>query len=876
MFSQVGRDFGHMGLSAGRGHAIVTAHFDGTDMTAGVFGFTDPTNTGSTRRTFYTNAFPQGNAGSWEGYIRGTDAYAKFVATNSTQNFMVSVDDGAWFAAAITDVTDVAGETVAILFQGLTNIPHKVRIRAHASASGATWFLNSGNFVWAVGSSPAISSLVGPRWMITDPSFPGQHLSYLVTKPTGSTSPTFSDVSHGPSGILDTAAGSGTTIRFRAKASEIWVYTGEGKIRTSIDGATLSASTAVPFTADNSPFRYWRKVLSGLDATTDHYYTLVPGDLASDLAGYQAHASTLGVMVDGTFSTYTSIPTLIQYGDSVTFGSNYVPDTTDVVDIYQTGVHFGYAAAAAGERGITTTQLLAKLATYRAYRGVVENAAVIAIGVNGIVQADYVSIINALISAGVSKIICRGVIMGTGIDGVRGAIDTTIAAAVASVANPSVVYVPTDDWIGIVLNDSVHPTAAGYETMANYAIRDYAPYLGNDVTPPTVVSFNPVDNATGISTSTNLVLTFSEKISLGASGVITLKKTSDDSTIDSWDVSVDAGLGAGQLSVVEKTTLALFLTTSLTSSTEYYVIWDAGVVTDYALNNVAAQASKTLWSFTTAAGGAYLGLLDIYPTACMAYSFRKLRNAYAGSAVRIRRSSDNAQADIGFDGSGNFDTAAAAAHIGGGTGNIVTWYDQSGNGLNVTQATAGSQPTYSATGMNGHPTATFDGGDLLLKASVANTSLPLLTTTIMAMVQDTAGAGGTTGIYGWVGTEHTNVFMSETFLGTINFFVGTDGAGSIGSTTVAVPSGWYTSGHVYEVGRESYYNQFITVDGVELTRRTAKSGLPTTGTVSFAVGTNNSSAPHLLKGNLSELVIWAADLAANRPAARANVTAYWA
>jgi hypothetical protein len=97
-----------------------------------------------------------------------------------------------------------------------------------------------------------------------------------------------------------------------------------------------------------------------------------------------------------------------------------------------------------------------------------------------------------------------------------------------------------------------------------------------------------------------------------------------------------------------------------------------------------------------AAGATFL--LDTYTNALVAYSLRKLRAAYAGSAVRIRRSSDNAEADIGFDGSGDFDTAAAATHIGGGSGFIVTWYDQSGNGDNVTQSTAGNQPLYAATG----------------------------------------------------------------------------------------------------------------------------------------------------------------------------------
>ena len=42
------------------------------------------------------------------------------------------------------------------------------------------------------------------------------------------------------------------------------------------------------------------------------------------------------------------------------------------------------------------------------------------------------------------------------------------------------------------------------------------------------------------------------------------------------------------------------------------------------------------------------GLLDVYPNAAAAYSLRLLREAYSGSAIRVRRSSDSAEQDIGF------------------------------------------------------------------------------------------------------------------------------------------------------------------------------------------------------------------------------------
>jgi Alpha-L-arabinofuranosidase B, catalytic/Concanavalin A-like lectin/glucanases superfamily len=93
------------------------------------------------------------------------------------------------------------------------------------------------------------------------------------------------------------------------------------------------------------------------------------------------------------------------------------------------------------------------------------------------------------------------------------------------------------------------------------------------------------------------------------------------------------------------------------------------------------------------AGGAgatpVLDLLSI--TANAAWSVRKVRSAYAGNCIKVRRSSDNATQNIGFV-AGVLDTASMLTFVGAGNGFIDTWYDQSGNGYNATQATAANQP----------------------------------------------------------------------------------------------------------------------------------------------------------------------------------------
>jgi hypothetical protein len=111
-------------------------------------------------------------------------------------------------------------------------------------------------------------------------------------------------------------------------------------------------------------------------------------------------------------------------------------------------------------------------------------------------------------------------------------------------------------------------------------------------------------------------------------------------------------------------------------------------------------------------------LLDLYPSAAAAYSVRKLRSAYSGSAIRVRRSSDNTETDIGFSG-GNLDTTSLTSFCSGTNGFVTTWYDQSGNGRNATQTTAANQPQIVSSGsiitQGGKPAARFDGiNDALL------------------------------------------------------------------------------------------------------------------------------------------------------------------
>ncbi len=71
-------------------------------------------------------------------------------------------------------------------------------------------------------------------------------------------------------------------------------------------------------------------------------------------------------------------------------------------------------------------------------------------------------------------------------------------------------------------------------------------------------------------------------------------------------------------------------------------------------------------------------LLDIYPGAKYAYSYRKLRAGYTGACIRVRRSSDNAEQDIPFL-NNYIHKQNLLDFVGSGNGFIVKKYDQTVN-----------------------------------------------------------------------------------------------------------------------------------------------------------------------------------------------------
>ena len=170
-------------------------------------------------------------------------------------------------------------------------------------------------------------------------------------------------------------------------------------------------------------------------------------------------------------------------------------------------------------------------------------------------------------------------------------------------------------------------------------------------------------------------------------------------------------------------------------------------------------------------GGARL-LLDTLASAFKgAYSSRKLRAGYAGAGLRVRRSSDSAEQDIGFSGLW-LDTTALTSFVGSGSGYVSKWYDQSGNGNDLAMATTANQPRIVNAGTvdnfgdtNSRPCLYFGGGNVALACTLTTGRTD--TKHGIFGVASGGGAAGAARLLGTMGNGATADYASNGFINAI-------------------------------------------------------------------------------------------------------------
>lgn len=110
---------------------------------------------------------------------------------------------------------------------------------------------------------------------------------------------------------------------------------------------------------------------------------------------------------------------------------------------------------------------------------------------------------------------------------------------------------------------------------------------------PAVTSLSPTNGNTSASVTANLVIGFSKTVST-STGTITIRKSSDDSIVESIDVSGGLISGGGTSSVTINPSV------TLEEGVQYYVLVPNTAFRDGSSNYFAGISDKTTWSFTTA------------------------------------------------------------------------------------------------------------------------------------------------------------------------------------------------------------------------------------------------------------------------------------
>jgi hypothetical protein len=273
-------------------------------------------------------------------------------------------------------------------------------------------------------------------------------------------------------------------------------------------------------------------------------------------------------------------------------------------------------------------------------------------------------------------------------------------------------------------------------------------------------------------------------------------------------------------------------------------------------------------------------LLDLYPNASAAYSLRKLRNAYTGNCIEVRRSSDNTTQNIGFV-NNVLDTASLLSFVGAGNAFVRTWYDQSASGRNATQTQNANQPQIVSSGailtFNNKPNVLLNGTSHTMQGPSIFNNVGY--GNIFAVHKQTDQLATEAVV---IQQRVNSLFASKTSLVYRNAAAGNTGVAVAGRRVVtdsfqAVGTGAWSGNELLstsffkwqEAQLESYVNSASNGSRVFQT-----AGLADTNTNFFTIG--STATPDLFfNGTIKEIIMYESDQSANRTAIESNINSFY-
>jgi hypothetical protein len=262
-------------------------------------------------------------------------------------------------------------------------------------------------------------------------------------------------------------------------------------------------------------------------------------------------------------------------------------------------------------------------------------------------------------------------------------------------------------------------------------------------------------------------------------------------------------------------------------------------------------------------------LLDTYTGAAAAYSLRQLRTGVT-NVVRVRRSSDNTEQDFT---AAQITDGTLTAFCGVGDGFIRTWYDQSGNNVNLNQASASAQPQIVSSGSiitEGSRPAVLTNGTTQYMQS-PNGALGLVSNLYIAAVGTITAADNRTVIAASNGSygSTSNWFAVRRFNGFTNFRINTS---PTSLNDINLPDASDYSLYQMQV-RPNSMTAWRNLDTQAAS--TTITSLSLTSEIDIRAIDNGGSILLPSPGKSQEMLFWKLDQSANRAAIEANINAHY-
>ncbi len=284
---------------------------------------------------------------------------------------------------------------------------------------------------------------------------------------------------------------------------------------------------------------------------------------------------------------------------------------------------------------------------------------------------------------------------------------------------------------------------------------------------------------------------------------------------------------------------------------------------DQSANRTAIEANINAF-YSIYWDGSRMSLLDYYPSSSAAYSLRALNSAYVGALVEVRRSSDGAKRDIYANYDGSLDVGSLLSFTGAGNGFVSTWYDQSGNGNDATQATTTSQPKIVNAGALVTGGLDFDGVNNYLDAIGASSAGGSADTSIIVAKADSLLQMQLLDQVGVVAGIDAHSIYLDGASGQFTFYAGVATDISYGTAT--------TNTTLHFVSKSNVSSSSMGyINGVGNSLNSGTAGF----TGGLRIAKTRATVSSYWNGTINEVIIYHSDQSANRTAIEANINEHY-